>query len=82
MHGECGKLAHEKANLTEDKNFKATLAKFGSDDRDSQALDDCFRKARKGKKGEDSSGMGQAWVEYMTDRSEVRKIGATALKND
>lgn len=82
LHGECGQLVNQKANLVEDKTFKASLARFGADDRDMQALDDCFRKSRKGKKGEDSTSVGQAWVEYMTERSAVRKVGADALKDD
>lgn len=77
---ECGKLM----NVTDgkpDKGFKDALRRIGGDDRDQSALADCFKKSRKEAHRDDLSPLGEAWFAFMKAGGEVRRIGASNLKN-
>jgi hypothetical protein len=75
----CSKVADDKSEKA-DGRFKSSLKKFGADDRDLQAWDDCFRKARKGEKQDSLATFGKAWVDYIQAGGKVREIGAGFLK--
>jgi hypothetical protein len=77
--GTCSKAAGAKGEKA-DGRFKSSLKKFGEDDRDMQAWDDCFRKARKGAKQDDLAAFGKAWVDYLQAGGKVREVGAGVLK--
>ena len=82
VHNECGKAVTQTDGLTEDKTFTVTFQKLGSDDRDFQAWDACFKRSRKDQKQSEMEDFGKAWKEYMDQSGAVRKVGADALKND
>jgi hypothetical protein len=75
----CSRVAGSKSEKA-DARFKSSLKKFGTDDRDIQAWDDCFRKGRKGAKQDDMETFGKAWVDYLQASGKVREIGASFLK--
>lgn len=79
MLNTCSKVAGAKGEKA-DARFKGSLKKFGEDDRDMQAWDDCFRKARKGAKQDDLATFGKAWVDYLQAGGKVREVGAGVLK--
>ncbi len=63
------------------KNWQAAVKKFGPDDREMSAFEDCLRKGRKGKRRDDLADVGKAWVSWLEAGREVRKIGKEALKD-
>jgi hypothetical protein len=67
--------------LTPTKNWQAAVKKFGPDDREMSAFEDCLRKGRKGRRRDDLADVGKAWVAWLEAGREVRKIGKEALKD-
>jgi hypothetical protein len=82
VRATCGRHITGAVETKVDAKYKASLKRFGPDDRDASAWEDCFKKARKGQKQDDLEPFGKAWVAYMDAGGKVRKIGAAKLKDD
>ena len=79
---ECAPLASPVTDGKVDAKFKATLKKFGADDRDSSAIEDCFKKGKKEQKADDLTAFGQAWADYMKAGGDVRRQMKDELKKE
>ncbi len=78
LENECGK------NLTTPPIVPSPGLKAGfknADGREKDALGDCLRKNRKGKRQDDSAGLQRAWKDYLDAGAGVKKIGKDALKS-
>ncbi|HXU70936.1 MAG TPA: hypothetical protein VN947_16495 [Polyangia bacterium] len=80
LQNTCGKeVTTENALAAPTPGFKTAVAKLAADDRELSAFDDCLRKSRKSKRGDDAAEVGKAWVEYMEAGHKVREVGKEAL---
>lgn len=75
INTDCGKELIADPPGALDKNFAKAHAKLAADDRDVQALDDCMRRARKGKRKDDFEAVGKAWVAYIDAGKKLKTIG-------
>lgn len=79
LNADCGKrLTTDQTAPT--KDWKKTIQKFASDDREQQGLEACMKKGRKGKIKDNLAPVGQAWVAFREAREGVLKVGADVLK--
>jgi hypothetical protein len=80
LQAVCGKdVTAEGVPQMPTPGFKTALKKLAADDRELSAFDDCLRKSRKTKRGDDSEEVGRAWLEYMDAGHKVREVGKDAL---